>query len=209
MVLDSRSTVAWAPTTVAWPFSEFFPKQFRFAWSVEKRCSIVGRWSRDLRRLSRDRSATFFLNFVIFAGTSKYNFMTVSRRSRDHRRLSRNRSATFSKTYSKRYYVPKTEIWQIWHANSVKPRIADSVKCGFCKMRIRKMLKSNTHKFSFACMALHVESCKICQHGTKLCMHENMVTAQWNSISTVRVTVSSNQMKSNQKSFIVPNVQTK
>ena len=56
-----------------------FPKLSQFAWNVEKRCSIVGRRWRDLRRLSRDRSATFFLNFAIFAETSKYNCMTVLR----------------------------------------------------------------------------------------------------------------------------------
>ena len=67
MRIYSRPMVAWPPTTVALPFTDF-SKHFRFAWNVEKRCSIVGRRSRhspDLRRLSRDHSATFFLHFAI------------------------------------------------------------------------------------------------------------------------------------------------
>ena len=47
-------------TTVAWPFSDFyqnFPKSLE---TSKKRCLTVGRRSRDLRPLSRDRSATFF-----------------------------------------------------------------------------------------------------------------------------------------------------
>ena len=59
-MLDSRPTVAWPPTTVAWPFSDFLQKSFLIAWNVLKRCLTVVRRSRDLRPLSRDRSATFF-----------------------------------------------------------------------------------------------------------------------------------------------------
>ena len=54
-LFDSRLTVAWPPTTVAWPFSDFFQN---FSWLLEtpkKRCLTVGRRSRDLRPLSRDR----------------------------------------------------------------------------------------------------------------------------------------------------------
>ena len=35
-LFDSRPTVAWPPTTVAWPFSDFFSKIFLIAWNVEK-----------------------------------------------------------------------------------------------------------------------------------------------------------------------------
>ena len=59
-LFDSRPTVAWPPTTVAWPFSDLFQN---FSWLLEtskKRCLTVGRRSRDLRPLSRDRSVTFF-----------------------------------------------------------------------------------------------------------------------------------------------------
>ena len=62
-LFDSRLTVAWPPTTVAWPFSDFFSKFSRIAWNVQKRCLTVSRRSRDLRPLSRDRSATFFKIF--------------------------------------------------------------------------------------------------------------------------------------------------
>ena len=59
-LFDSRPTVAWPPTTVAWPFSDFFQNFFKLLETSKKRCLTVGRWSRDLRPLSRDRSATFF-----------------------------------------------------------------------------------------------------------------------------------------------------
>ena len=62
-MLDSRPTVAWPPTTVAWPFSDFFQNFRKSLETSRKRCLTVGRRSRDLRLLSRDRSVTFFKNF--------------------------------------------------------------------------------------------------------------------------------------------------
>ena len=62
-LFDSRPTVAWPPTTVAWPFSDFFQKYFKLLETSKKRCLTVGRRSRDLRPLSRDRSVTFFKTF--------------------------------------------------------------------------------------------------------------------------------------------------
>ena len=60
-LFDSRSTVAWPPTTVAWPFSDFFFRKISKSLETsKKRCLTVGRQSRDLRQLSRDRSVTFF-----------------------------------------------------------------------------------------------------------------------------------------------------
>ena len=56
---DSRPTVAWPPTTIAWPFSDFFENFAIWFETSRKSCLTVGRRSRDLRRLSRDRSATF------------------------------------------------------------------------------------------------------------------------------------------------------
>ena len=47
-------------TTVAWPFSDFFQNFPKSLETYKKRCLTVGRRSRDLRPLSRDRSATFF-----------------------------------------------------------------------------------------------------------------------------------------------------
>ena len=55
--------VAWPPTTVAWPFSDFFQNFPKLLETSKKRCLTVGRRSRDLRPLSRDRSATFFKKF--------------------------------------------------------------------------------------------------------------------------------------------------
>ena len=62
-LFDSRPTVAWPPTTVTWPFSDFFQHFPKLLETLEKRCLTVGRRSRDLRLLSRDRSATFFKIF--------------------------------------------------------------------------------------------------------------------------------------------------
>ena len=59
-LFDSRSTVAWPPTTVAWPFSDFFQKISKSLETSKKRCLTVAWRSRDLRPLSRDRSVTFF-----------------------------------------------------------------------------------------------------------------------------------------------------
>ena len=50
-------------TIVAWPFSDFFQNFPKSLETSKKRCLTVGRRSRDLRPLSRDRSATFFKNF--------------------------------------------------------------------------------------------------------------------------------------------------
>ena len=61
--LTVSPTVAWPPTTVAWPFSDFFQNFPESLETSEKRCLRVSRRSRDLRPLSRDRSATFFKFF--------------------------------------------------------------------------------------------------------------------------------------------------
>ena len=59
-LFDSRPTVAWPPTTIAWPFSDLFQNIFKLLETSKKHCLTVGRRSRDLRPLSRDRSVTFF-----------------------------------------------------------------------------------------------------------------------------------------------------
>ena len=58
-LLDSRPTVAWPPTTIAWPFSDFFENFAIWLETSRKSCLTVVRRKPDLRRLSRDRSATF------------------------------------------------------------------------------------------------------------------------------------------------------
>ena len=56
---DGRVTSDHCRVTV----QRIFSKIFLIAWNVQKRCLTVGRRSRDLRPLSRDRSATFFKIF--------------------------------------------------------------------------------------------------------------------------------------------------
>ena len=48
-LFDSRPMVAWPPTTVAWPFSDFFQKFFQLLDSSENSCLAVGWRSRHLR----------------------------------------------------------------------------------------------------------------------------------------------------------------
>ena len=56
---DGRVTSDHCRVTVQW----LFPWFFQLLETYKKRCLTVGRWSRDFRPLSRDRSATFFKNF--------------------------------------------------------------------------------------------------------------------------------------------------
>ena len=60
MLFDSRPTVAWPPTTVAWPFSDFFQNISQIAWNVQKTLFFSRPTVAWPRPLSRDRSATFF-----------------------------------------------------------------------------------------------------------------------------------------------------
>ena len=46
-LFDSRPTVAWPPTTVAWPFSDFFQNFSQLLETSKKRFLTVGRWSHD------------------------------------------------------------------------------------------------------------------------------------------------------------------
>ena len=107
-----QPTVAWPPTTVAWPFSDFFQNFPKSLETSRKRCLTVGRRSRDLRLLSRDRLVTFFKKISNFIETSKKRGLTVVRRSRDLRPLSRDRSATFFKIFPNHLKRPKNVVWQ-------------------------------------------------------------------------------------------------
>ena len=62
-LFDSRPRVAWPPTTVAWPFSDFFQIFFKSLETSKKRCLTVSRRSRDHRPLTRDPSVTFYKKF--------------------------------------------------------------------------------------------------------------------------------------------------
>ena len=110
-LFDSRPTVAWPPTTVAWPFSDFFQNFRKSLETSRKRCLTVGRRSRDLRLLSRDRSVTFFKNFPNCLKRPKTLFdsrPTVAW----PQPLSRDRSATFFKIFSNCLKRPKNVVWQ-------------------------------------------------------------------------------------------------
>ena len=70
-------------TTVAWQFSDFFQNFPKSLETFKKRGLTVGRRSRDLRPLSRDRSATFFKIFFYCLTRPKKTLFGVGRRSRD------------------------------------------------------------------------------------------------------------------------------
>ena len=121
-LFDSRPTVAWPTTTVAWPFSDFFQKFSLLLETSKNRCLTVGRRSRDLNHC-RVTVQRLFSNFPKSLETSKKRCLTVSRRSRDHRILSPDRSATFFKNFSKLLQTSKNVVWQ-----SVDVRVT-SVHC--------------------------------------------------------------------------------
>ena len=111
-MLDSRPTVAWPPTTVAWPFSDFFSKFFLNAWNVQKTLfdsrPMVAWPPTTVAWPFRD----FFQNFPKSLETSKKRCLTVSRRSRDLRPLSRDHSATFFEIFSNCLKRRKNVVWQ-------------------------------------------------------------------------------------------------
>ena len=111
-LFDSQPTVAWPPTTVAWPFSDFFSNFFLIAWNVQKTLF-------DSRPTVAWPPTTvawpfsdFFLNFPKLLKTSKKRCLTVGRRSRDLRPLSRDRSATFFKISPNCLKRLKNDVWQ-------------------------------------------------------------------------------------------------
>ena len=132
--VNSRPTVAWLPNTVAWPFSDFFWKFSELFETSKKRCLTVGRRPRDLRPLSRDRSATFFKIFLIRSKRRKKRCLTVVRRSRDLRPLSRDRSGTFFKISPNCGKRRKNVLWQS----------ADGcVTSDHCRVTVQRLFKQN------------------------------------------------------------------
>ena len=97
-LFDSHPTVAWPPTTVAWPSVTNF-KNFP---NCLKRLTNVF-WQLSYGRMTSDHCrvtfSNFFQNFSELLETSKKRCLTVIRRSRDLRPLSRDRSATFFKMF--------------------------------------------------------------------------------------------------------------
>ena len=82
-LFDSQPTVAWPPTIVAWPFSDFYKFFVIFAETSKYNCFTISRRSRDLQRLSHDRSVTFFKILPFWLKRRKICCLKVSGRSRD------------------------------------------------------------------------------------------------------------------------------
>ena len=99
-LFDSRPTVAWPPTTVTWPFSDFFQKIS----NCLKRPKNVVWQSADGRVTSTTVArpfSDFFQNFPKSLETSKKRCLTVGRRSRDLRPL----RVTFQRLFSKKFLI--------------------------------------------------------------------------------------------------------
>ena len=88
-------------TTVAWPFSDFFQNFPKSLETSKKRGLTVGRRSRDLRPLSRDRSATFF---KIFPNCLK-RLKNVVWQSVDGRVTSDHCRVTVQRLFSKKFLI--------------------------------------------------------------------------------------------------------
>ena len=98
-------------TTVAWPFSDFFQNFPKSLETSKKRCLTVGRQSRDLRQLSRDRSATFFKKISNCLKRPK----NVVWQSADGRVTSNTVAWPFSdffQNFPKSLESPKNVVWQ-------------------------------------------------------------------------------------------------
>ena len=132
-LFDSQPTVAWPPATVAWPFSDFFQKNFQLLETSKRRSPTVGRRSRDLRSLSRDRSATFYKKFLIAWNVQK-RCLTVGRRSRDLRPLSRDHSANLFKNFPNCLKRPKNVVWQ-----STDGRVTSN----HCRVTVQRLFSKN------------------------------------------------------------------
>ena len=110
-LFDSRPTVAWPPTTVAWPFSDFFQNFLKL---LETSKNVVwqsadGRVTSDHCRVTVQR--LFSKNFLIAWNVQKTLFdsrPTVAW----PQPLSRDRSATFFKIFPNRLKRPKNVVWQ-------------------------------------------------------------------------------------------------
>ena len=110
-LFDSQPTVAWPPTTVAWPFSDFFQNFPKSLETSKKRCLTVGRRSRDLNhcRVTVQRLfSKYFPNRLKRQKTLFDSRPTVAW----PRPLSRDRSATFFKIFPNRLKRPKNVVWQ-------------------------------------------------------------------------------------------------
>ena len=105
-LFDSRPTVAWPPTTVTWPFSDFFQK---FSICLKRRKNVV--WQSADGRVTSDHCRVtvqwlFSQKFLIAWNIQKRCF-TVGRRSRDlnHCRVTVQR--LFSKILPFAWYLGK------------------------------------------------------------------------------------------------------
>ena len=121
-LFDSRPTVAWPPTTVAWPLSEFFQK---FSQLLETSKNVV--WQSADGHVTSDHCRVtvqwlFSKNLLITRNVQKTLF--GGRQSRDLRPLLRDRSAT-SVPYSAIFVeTSKKFVW-----NPVKSRLTFRLFC--------------------------------------------------------------------------------
>ena len=112
-LFDSRPTVAWPPTTVAWPFSDFFQKNLQIHETSKKRCLTVVRRSRDLRPTTVAWPfSDFFSKFSQIAWNVQKTLFDSRPTIAWPQPLSRDRSATCFKIFPNRLERPKNVVWQ-------------------------------------------------------------------------------------------------
>ena len=110
-LFDSRPTVAWPPTTVAWPFSDFFqnyPNRLKRAKNVVWQ-SADGRVTSDHCRVTVQR---LFSNFFLIAWNVQKTLFDSRPTVAWPQPLSRDSSATFFKILPNRLKRPKNVVWQ-------------------------------------------------------------------------------------------------
>ena len=127
-----RVTTDHCRVTLRWVFT----KSFLIAWNVQKRCLTVSRRSRDLRSLSRDRSATFFKMFPNRLKRPKNVVWQSSdgRLTSDHCRVTVQR--LFSKTFIIAWNVQKRCLTVSRRSRDLRPLSRDRSATFFKKILI-------------------------------------------------------------------------
>ena len=110
-LFDSRPTVAWPPTTVAWPFSDFFQKNSN---CLKRPKNVV--WQSADGRVTSDHCRVtvqqFFSKFSQIAWNVQKTLFDSQPTVAWPQPLSRDRSATFFKIFPNRLKRPKNVVWQ-------------------------------------------------------------------------------------------------
>ena len=131
-MLDSRPTVAWPPTTVAWPFGEFLQKVSKL---LETSKNVVwqsadGGVTSDHCRVTVQR---LFSNFFLIARNVQKTLFDSRPTVAWPQPLSRDRSATVFKIFPNCFKRPKNVVWQ-----SVDGRVTSD----HCRVTVQRLFSN-------------------------------------------------------------------